>query len=90
MIKYIEDMLSKDFIRASSLSVASSVLFVKKSKNDLRFCVDYRQLNFITIKNKYSLSLVKKTLDRICKVKIFIKIDIIAIFNKLRMTKEKK
>ena len=90
LIKYIEEMLRKDFIRVSSSSVASLVLFVKKSEEDLRFCVDYRQLNAITIKNKYSLPLVKKTLNRICKVKIFTKIDIIVVFHKLRMTSDEE
>ena len=85
MTKYIEEMLDKSFIRASSSSTINSILFVKKSSDDFRFCVDYRQFNFITIKNKYLLPLVKETLDRICKVKIFFKIDIIVVFHKFRM-----
>ena len=90
LIKYIEKMLNKDFIRINSSSIASSVLFVKKFDEDFRFCVDYRQLNSITIKNKYSLSLMKEILNCICKIKIFIKINIIVDFYKLRMIFDEK
>ena len=90
LIKYIKEMLNKDFIRINSSSIASSVLFVKKFDEDFRFCVDYRQLNSIIIKNKYSLSLMKETLNRICKIKIFIKINIIVVFHKLRMIFDEK
>ena len=51
----------------------------------MRFCVDYRALNVITVKNCYPLPLIKETLERVCKAKIFSKIDIIAAFNKLRI-----
>ena len=48
---YIEKMVDKSFIRASFLSAVSSVLFAKKLAGGLRFCVDYRALNAITVKN---------------------------------------
>ena len=82
---YIEKMVNKGFIQASSLSAASPVFFAKKPSGGLQFCVDYRALNAITIKNCYFLPLVKETLERVCKAKIFSKIDIIAAFNKLRI-----
>ena len=90
LIKYIKAMLNKIFIRINSSSIANFVLFVKKFDENLRFCVDYRQLNSIIIKNKYSLSLMKETLNRICKIKIFIKINIIVVFHKLRMIFDEK
>ena len=83
--KYLEKHLSKGFIRASSSSTASPVLFACKPRGGLRFCVDYRQLNAMTIKNRYPLPLIKETLERICKAKIYSKIDIIAAFNCLHM-----
>lgn len=49
--KYLEDNLHKGFIRASTSSAASAVLFAKKPGGGLRFCVDYRKLNAITIKD---------------------------------------
>lgn len=59
--KYLEDNLRKGFIRASTSSAASAVLFAKKSGGGLRFCVDYRKLNAITIKDRYPISLVQET-----------------------------
>ena len=81
--KYLEDNLSKGYIWAFSSLAAAPVLFVKKPGGSLQFCVDYRGLNDLTIKNKYSLSLIWKTLDHFCKAVYFTKLDIIAAFNKI-------
>ena len=88
--KYLKNNLIKRFIRVSFSLIVSFVLFVKKSKEDLRFCVNYRDLNVITVKNRYSLSLIRKILNRLTKVKFFIKLDIITAFNKLRIIARKK
>lgn len=85
--KYLDDNLTKGFIRASSSPVASPVLFVKKPGGGLRFCVDYRGLNALTIKNRYPIPLLQETLNRLCKAKFYTKLDIIAAFNKLRIAK---
>jgi len=86
--KYLKNNLIKDFIQVSSFFAISSILFVKKSSEELRFCVNYRDLNVMTVKNQYSLLLIQETLDRLTKIKYYIKLDIIAVFNKLRMTYE--
>ena len=86
--KYLEKNLNKGFIRASSSPAISPILFAHKLEDGLRFCVDYRQLNTTTIKNQYPLPVIKKTLERIYKVKIYSKIDIIAAFNCLRIRME--
>ncbi len=86
--KYLKNNLIKDFIQVSSFFAISSILFVKKSSEELRFCVNYRDLNIMTVKNQYSLLLIRETLDRLTKIKYYIKLDIIAVFNKLRMTYE--
>ena len=83
--KYLDDNLEKGFIRASSSPVASPVLFVKKPGGGLRFCVDYRGLNALTIKNRYPIPLLQETLNRLSKAKFYTKLDIIAAFNKLRI-----
>ncbi len=62
--KYLEDNLFKGFIRASTSLAASPVLFVRKSGSGLRFCVDYRKFNAITIKG-YPISLIQETLNRL-------------------------
>ena len=81
----LEKDLSRGFIRESRSPVASPVLFVQKKNGDLRFCIDYRKLNDITIKNRYPLPLISETLDRLSKAKYFTKLDIISAFNNLRI-----
>ena len=85
LARYLEEHLSKGFIRASKSEVASPVLFVKKPGGGLRFCVDYRGLNAVTVKNRYPLPLISETLDRLSKAKIYTKLDIIAAFNRIRI-----
>jgi hypothetical protein len=78
-------MEAKGFIRRSDSPASSPILFIKKPNGGLRFCVDYRGLNAITVKNRYPLPLIKETLERVAKSKFFTKLDIIAAFNKLRI-----
>jgi len=85
--KYLDDNLAKGFIRASSSPAASPVIFVKKPGGGLRFCVDYRALNALTIKNRYPIPLIQETLRRLSKAKYYTKFDIIAAFNRLRVAK---
>ncbi|KAG0161692.1 hypothetical protein PDIDSM_5322 [Penicillium digitatum] len=66
---------------------ASPVLFVKKPGGGLRFCVDYRAPNAITVKDRYPLPLTKETLNNLKGMKFFTKIDIISAFNNLRIAK---
>jgi hypothetical protein len=56
--RYLKDDLKNSFISLSSSPAASPVLFVKKLGGGLRFCVDYRGLNAITIKNRYLIPLL--------------------------------
>ncbi len=83
--RYLDENLTKGFIRASRSQAASPVLFVKKPGGGLRFCVDYRGLNAITIKNRYPLPLISETLNRLSRAKCFTKLDIISAFNRLRI-----
>jgi hypothetical protein len=85
--KYFDKHLQNEFIIFSKLICATSILFIKKKTNDLRLYVDYRELNAIIVKNRYLLSFISETFDRIVDVKYFIKLDIIAAYNKLRIKK---
>ena len=85
--KYLDENLSKGFIRASTSPVASPVIFVRKPGGGLRFCVDYRALNAITVKNRYPIPLIQETLNRLSKAKYYTKLDIISAFNRLRIAK---
>ena len=83
--EWLEENLRKGFIRPSSSPAASPVLFVKKPDRGLRFCVDYRGLNNILVKDRYPLPLVKESLNNLKGMKYFSKVDIIAAFNNVRM-----
>ncbi len=56
--------------------IYTSMLFVLKSNNNLRLCIDYRNFNIIIIKNKFSLSLIKKTLNCLIDVVYFTKLNL--------------
>jgi len=83
--KWIDENLSKSFIRASSSSAASPILFVKKKDGSLRLCVDYRALNDITIKDRTPLSRIEETLNQIRGCKYFTCLDLQACFNQIRI-----
>jgi hypothetical protein len=61
------------------------VLLVRKLGGSLRFYVDYRGLNDVTIKNRYPIPLIRETLDKLARAKFFSKFNIIAAFNKIRV-----
>ena len=63
--KYLDKNLKKRFIRPSTSPAGHLILFVSKKDRKLRLCVDYRQLNAITVKNQYPLPLILELQDRI-------------------------
>ncbi len=83
--KYFENNLKKRFITANRSLFVSSVMFMKKTNDSLKFCVDYRKLNQLIKKNRYSLSLIDETLVHLKKTKYFIKLDIKQIFHRIRI-----
>ena len=88
--KYLNEHLKKRFIIFNYASFASSVLFAEKSNNKLRFCVNYRKLNAITKRNRYSILLIDEILARIQGCKYLTRLNIITAFNKLRMHSDNK
>jgi hypothetical protein len=88
--EWLEENLRNGFIRPSSSPVASPVLFVTKPGGGLRFCVNYRALNNITVKDHYPLPLNKESLNNLSGIKYLSRIDIISAFNNLRIKKVKK
>jgi hypothetical protein len=88
--EWLEKNLRKKFIRLSLLFAASPVLFVKKADKGLRFCIDYRKLNNISVKDRYPLPLIKEFLNDLKKMRYFTKIDIVFAFNNIRIKKGQK
>jgi len=74
--KQIEDLLEKKFIRPSASPWGAPILLVKKKDVGSRLCVDYRQLNKLTIKNKYPLPRIDELLDQLRRATMISKIDL--------------
>jgi hypothetical protein len=72
----LKEMMDKGYIRPSVSPCGAPVLFVKKKDGTLRLCIDYRQLNKVTIKNKYPLPRIDDLFDQLGGVSIFSKIDL--------------
>ena len=85
---YIEKQRSKEYIRSFTLSTDYSILFVKKSNDSLRLCVNYKKLNAITIKNRYSISLCEKFFNDISRARWYTQLNLKDAFNLIRI-KEK-
>ena len=81
--KTLIDLFDKGFIRVSNSLIIALILFVKKFKRGLRFCINYRGLNRIIKKDRYLLPLIYETLRNINKAKWFTKLNVIATFYKL-------
>jgi hypothetical protein len=90
LCKFLEENLSKGFIRASLSPAASLVLFAKKPNGGFCFCMDYRALNTITIKNHYPLPLIQETLACFSRAKFYMKLDIIIVFNRIRIAEKQE
>ena len=88
--KYLKVNERKEFIRKSQSFAEHSILFVSKKDEELRLCVDYRKLNEITIKNRYSLLNIEELQDRLQGAKWFIKLNQRETYNLIRMKAEKE
>ena len=81
-------MLDKGFIRPSVSPWGSSVLFVKKKDGFMRLCIDYRELNKVTVRNKYPLPRIDDLFDQLQGACVFSKIDLRYGYHHLRVRSE--
>jgi hypothetical protein len=84
----IEELLKKGYIHPSVSPWGVPVLFMKERDGTLRLCIDFRQLNKVTIKNKYPLSRIDDLFDQLKDSKIFSKIDLRLGYHQVRIKKE--
>ena len=84
----LQDLLDRGFIRPSTSPWGAPVLFVKKKDGSLRLCIDYRQLNKVTIKNRYPLPRIDDLFDQLTGAAYFSKIDLRSGYHQLRVRGE--
>ena len=79
------ELLDKGFIRLSTSSWSAPILFVKKKDKTLQLCIDYRQLNRVTIKNRYPLPRIDDLFDQLRGARVYSKIDLRTGYHQLRV-----
>nr|GEW13177.1 putative reverse transcriptase domain-containing protein [Tanacetum cinerariifolium] len=81
----LKELQGKGFIRPGSSPWGAPVLFVKKKNGSFRMCIDYRELNKLTIKNRYPLPRIDDLFDRLQGSQFFSKIDLRSGYHQLRV-----
>ncbi|GKE32764.1 putative nucleotidyltransferase, ribonuclease H, partial [Tanacetum coccineum] len=81
----LQELQDKGFIRPSHSPWGAPVLFVKKKDGSLRMCIDYRELNKLTDKNRYPLSRIDDLFDQLQGLRFFSKIDLRSGYHQLRL-----
>ncbi|KAL4017164.1 hypothetical protein IC575_024840 [Cucumis melo] len=86
--RYKQELLDKGFIRPSVSPWGAPVLFVKKKDGSMRLCIDYRELNKVTVKNRYPLPRIDDLFDQLQGATVFSKIDLRSGYHQLRIKDE--
>ncbi|GJX61386.1 putative reverse transcriptase domain-containing protein [Tanacetum coccineum] len=84
----LQELSDKGFIRPSSSPWGAPVLFVKKKDGSLRMCIDYRELNKLTVKNRYPLPRIDDLFDQLQGSSVYSKIDLRSGYHQLRVREE--
>ncbi|XP_074283159.1 uncharacterized protein LOC141607704 [Silene latifolia] len=86
--KQLEELLDKGYVRPSVSPWGAPVLFVKKKYGRMRLCIDYREMNNVTIQNRYPLPRIDDLFDQLSRSGIFSKIDLRSGYHQLRIKDE--
>jgi len=86
--KRLEDLLDKKFVRPSVSPWGTPVLLFKKKDGSMRLCIDYQQLNKVTIKNRYPLPRIDDLMDQLVGAYVFSKIDLRSGYHQIKVKDE--
>ena len=81
----LQELLDKGFIKPRTSPWGVPVLFAKKKDKTLRLCIDYRQLNRVTIKNRYPLPRIDDLFDQLREALVYSKLDLRSGYHQLRV-----
>ncbi|GKF21744.1 putative reverse transcriptase domain-containing protein, partial [Tanacetum coccineum] len=84
----LQELFDKGFIRPSSSPWGAPVLFVKKKYGSFRMCIGYRELNKLTVKNRYQLPRIDVLFDQLQGSSVYSKIDLRSGYHQLRVREE--
>ena len=84
----LQELLDKGFIRPSSSPWGAPILFVRKKDGSHRMCIDYRELNKVTVKNRYPLPRIDDLFDQLQGASWFSKIDLRSGYHQMRVRDE--
>ena len=85
LFEQLQELLGKEFIRPSSSPWGAPTLFVKKEDGSQRMCIDYRELNKLTVKNRYPLPRIDDLFDQLQGASWFSKIDLRSGYHQMRV-----
>nr|GFC50139.1 putative reverse transcriptase domain-containing protein [Tanacetum cinerariifolium] len=88
LAEQLKELSDKGFIRPSSSPWGAPVLFVKKKDGSFRMCIDYRELNKLTAKNRYPLPRINDLFDQLQGSSVYSKIDLRSGYHQLRVRGE--
>jgi hypothetical protein len=83
--KYLDEYLSRGWIRHLKSPARAPILFAKKQDGSIRLCVDYRGLNKVTVKNRHPLPLITESLDRLASARYYTKLDVKEAYHRIRI-----
>ncbi|GKE30130.1 putative reverse transcriptase domain-containing protein [Tanacetum coccineum] len=84
----LQELADRGFIRPSTSPWGAPVLFVKKKDGSFRMCIDYRELNKLTVKNRYPLPRIDDLFDQLQGSSVYSKIDLRSGYHQLRVKDE--
>nr|GEW48504.1 putative reverse transcriptase domain-containing protein [Tanacetum cinerariifolium] len=84
----LQELSNKGLIRSSSSPWGAPVLFVKKKDGSFRMCIDYRELNKLTVKNRHPLPRIDDLFDQLQGSRVYSKIDLRSGYHQLRVQEE--